>query len=249
MNAAGQRRATPVLCALALVLGAVFVLLASGVGSTPHWDAPRAAAPLPPPARPAHLPRALPLQQFALVWQKPLFSPDRRPLAHAADGGSSLGDLTLTGVILTPTLHMALLHDRNGDRQVRLRVGERLPSGDLTLVEVRARSALFDTPSGRTELKLPAGAPIDTARDKPPAAAPPVDASTRGDVRAEGIEPESAFAPQAADTSAPQAPAPTPARTQRAPAEATPSAAVRRLRETIQKRRAAQAAAAQQGVR
>ena len=46
MNAAGQRRATPVLCALALVLGAVFVLLASGVGSAPHWDAPRAAASL-----------------------------------------------------------------------------------------------------------------------------------------------------------------------------------------------------------
>ena len=245
MNAAGQRRATPVLCALALVLGAMFVLLASGLGSTPHWDPPRAAAPLPPPAQPAHLPRALPLQQFALVWQKPLFSPDRRPLAHAADGGSSLGDLTLTGVILTPALHMALLHDRNGDRQVRLRVGERLPGGELTLVEVRARSALFDTPSGRTELKLPAGAPIDTARDKPAVTAPPADASARGDVQAEGLEPESAFAPQA--TNPPATPAPSPA--QRAPAATTPSAAVRRLRETIQKRRAAQAAAAQQGVR
>ena len=235
MNAAGQRRATPVLCALALVLGAVFVLLASGVGSAPHWDAPRAAASLPPPARPATLPRALPLQQFALVWQKPLFSPDRRPLAHAADGG----------IILTPALHMALLHDRNGDRQVRLRIGERLPGGDLTLVEVRARSALFDTPSGRTELKLPAGAPIDTAKDKPPATAPPTDPSARGDVQAEGIEPESAFAPHAAGI--PATPAPSPA--QSAPPAATPSAAVRRLRETIQKRRAAQAAAAQQGVR
>jgi general secretion pathway protein N len=223
------------------VLGAGFVLLASGVGSTPHWDAPRAAAPLPPPARPANLPRALPLQQFALVWQKPLFSPDRRPLAHAADGGNNLGDLTLTGVILTPALHMALLHDRNGDRQIRLRVGERLPGGDLTLVEVRARSALFDTPSGRTELKLPAGAPIDT-KGKPPAP-PAADASARGGVQAEGIEPESAFAPRAANTPA------TPAPAQRAPAAATPSAAVRRLRETIQKRRAAQAAAAQQGVR
>lgn len=239
MNAASQRRMTPLLGALIVVLGALWALLASGVGSTPHWDAPHAAAPLPPAVRPANLPRAQPLQQFALVWQKPLFSPDRKPRASAADGGSSLGDLALTGVILTPQLHMALLRDRSGDKQVRLREGERLPGGEVTLVEVRARSAVFDTASGRTELKLPAGAPID-ARDQPAAPATPADASARDGVQAEGAEPESAFAPP------PNAPvqSATPAST-----AATSSAAVRRLRETIQKRRAAQAAAAKQGVR
>ena len=240
MNAASQRRMTPLLAALIVMLGALWALLASGVGRTPHWDAPRAAAPLPPAVRPANLPRAQPLQQFALVWQKPLFSPDRKPRATATDGGSSLGDLALTGVILTPQLHMALLHDRSGDKQVRLREGERLPGGDVTLVEVRARSAVFDTPSGRTELKLPAGAPID-AKSQSAAPATPADVSARDGVQAEGAEPESAFAPPPATAPAPPA---TPT-----PGAATPSAAVRRLRETIQKRRAAQAAAAKQGVR
>ncbi|MEO7071576.1 MAG: hypothetical protein ABI300_00835 [Rhodanobacter sp.] len=235
MNAASQRRATPLLAALALVLGGVFVLLASGWGSTPHWDPPRAAVKLPPPAAPANLPRAQPLQQFAVVWQKPLFSPDRKPVAHAADGGSSLGDLTLTGVILTPELRMALLHDRNGDKQIRLRVGERLADGDFTLVEVRARSALFDTSSGRTELKLPAGAPIDTAREAAPAGGTPPDPRAAGDMQG-GIVPQRANPPEPSGMT----PTSTPAQ---------PSAAVRRLRETINKRRAAQAAAANAGVR
>lgn len=165
MNAANQRRLTPVLAAIVLALGAAFALLLGGIGRRPHWSPPRAMAPLPPAANPADLPAPLPLSRFALVWQKPLFSPDRKPVAHAADGGSNLGDLELTGVILTPGLHMALLHDKQGDRQLRLREGEALPDGSVTLVEVRARSALFDAAGGRTELKLPAGAPIDLPKD------------------------------------------------------------------------------------
>ena len=171
MNAAHQRQLTPVLAVVAVLLGALLLVLLGGVGRTAHWDAPRALAPLPPPGNPANLPQPKPLQQFALVWQKPLFSPDRKPVAHTADGGSSLGDLELTGIILTRGMHMALLHDKNGDKQVRVIEGASLPDGNITLVEVRPRSAVFDAPSGRTELKLPAGAPIDAP--KPGATADP----------------------------------------------------------------------------
>jgi len=168
MNAANQRQLTPILAAIAVLLGAVLLMLLLGIGATAHWNPPRALAPLPPAGKSDALPRPVPLQQFALVWQKPLFNPERKPVARAADGGSSLGDLDLTGIILTPSLRMALLHDRNGDKQVRLREGESLPDGSVTLVEVHPRSALFDSSAGRSELKLPAGAPIDVSRPEGP---------------------------------------------------------------------------------
>ncbi|MDE2086201.1 MAG: general secretion pathway protein GspN, partial [Xanthomonadaceae bacterium] len=105
MNAASQRRLTPVLVILALLLGMVWLALLAGVGRGVRWNAPRAAAPPRPTGRPAGLPTPLPLAEFAPVWQQSLFSPDRKPEAHAANGGSSIGDLSLTGIILTPHLH------------------------------------------------------------------------------------------------------------------------------------------------
>jgi len=161
MNAASQRRLTPVLAGIVVVVGIVLVSLMGGLGRTVHWDKARPPAVLPPSTDASNLPTPLPLENFALVWQKPLFSPDRKPIARVADGGTSLGDLSLTGIILTSGLRMALLHDKSGDREIRLREGQATPDGSVKLVEVRPRSALFDGSSGRTELKLPAGAPID----------------------------------------------------------------------------------------
>jgi len=161
MNAASQRRLTPMLAAVAVVLALVLLMLFSGVGRSVQWNPPRPLASLPPVSNASNLPTPQPLQSFALVWQKPLFSPDRKPVERIADGGTSLGDLSLTGIIITPELHMALLRDKNGDRQIRLREGESTPDGSVKLVEVRSRSALFDGSGGRTELKLPAGAPFD----------------------------------------------------------------------------------------
>lgn len=234
MNAAHQRKLTPILVAIAVLLGATLLLLLSGFGADARWDAPRAPAPLPSSGHAAGLPQPLPLQQFAMVWQKPLFSPDRKPVAHAANGGSSLGDLELTGIILTPGLRMALLHDRNGDRQIRLHEGESLPDGSVTLVEVRARSALFDAAAGRTELKLPAGAPIDEGKPGVAADAPDADAGRAEDRSGSGNV-----------IMAPPTAAPVQPRTLDHPVES----AADRLRKNIQKRRAARAAAANEGVR
>jgi len=162
MNAAAQRRLTAPLAAAVLLLGLVFLALLAGVGRGVHWAPPRAVAPLPA-QHAATLPPPVPLEHFAPVWQQPLFDPDRKPVAHAASGGGSLGDLELTGIILTPGLRMALLHNkRNGanDQELRVREGTGLPDGNWTLVEIKPRSAVFDSPSGRVELQLPAGAPI-----------------------------------------------------------------------------------------
>ncbi|MEP7186163.1 MAG: hypothetical protein ABI767_10030 [Rhodanobacter sp.] len=252
MNAAHQRQLTPALMVVAVLLGAGLLLLLSGVGRGARWDASRAMAPLPPPSNPANLPQPKPLQQFALVWQKPLFSPDRKPVAHAADGGSSLGDLELTGIILTRDLHMALLHDKNGDKQVRLKEGASLSDGSITLIEVRPRSAVFDASSGRTELKLPAGAPIDMPKADD-AATDPMNQPEAGNAMmriqaAAAAAERNARAGSANPMLLPRAQQ-SPERDQpQSPGQARESAADR-LRRTIQKRRAARAAAANEGVR
>ncbi len=237
MNAAQQRRLTPLLAALVLLLGIGLLLLFGGVGRRVQWAPPRPLAPLPPAGNSAaELPRPQPLSEFALVWQQPLFSPDRKPIARAADGGSNLGELELTGIILTPTLRMALLRDKSGHRELRLREGQSLPDGSVKLVEIRPRSALFDSAAGRTELKLQAGAPIDQPRS-----GPVNEAGARGSPGGAmmQIEPGATPAPM---------PAP-PAGTTVPPMQRPlPASVLDRLRQNIQRRRAARAAATHQGV-
>ena len=219
MNAAGQRRLTPILTLALAVAGGFWLALLGGWGSRPRWSPVAPAVPAPVADRAAPLPPPTPRSQFAVIWQRPLFDPERRPVAQAVQGGS-IGELQLTGVILTPTLQIALLHDRQGDRQLRLHRGESAPGGQATLVEVRPRSAVFDTTQGRVELHLPAGAPIDAnAPAAPPDAAPA----------------EPAAAPASNVPAAGSAP------------DDTQAQRIRALRQTIQKRRAAQAAAVHEG--
>ncbi|TBR36642.1 MULTISPECIES: general secretion pathway protein GspN [Dyella] len=163
MNAAGQRRLTPVLAGTVIGLAVVCLVLMAGVGRGVHWDSPRTPAELPD-ARAGNLPVPVPLAQFAAVWQQPLFNPDRKPVTRAAKGGANLGDMQLTGIIMTPGLRMALLHAKGGDSDIRVREGETLPDGSWKLVELKPRAAVFESGSGRTELELPAGAPIDAPK-------------------------------------------------------------------------------------
>lgn len=236
MNAASQRRLTPVLVILALLLGALWLALLAGFGRGVHWDAPRAAALPPASGKHAGLPTPLPLAEFAPVWQQSLFSPDRKPEAHAASGGSSLGDLALTGIILTPQLHMALLHDKNGNKELRLREGQSLPDGSLSLVEVKPRSVILDSAQGRTELKLPAGAPIDAAKAVPAMAAEPA-AAPQGDAEAFGAATAQPVVPMAQGASRPEPPQYTPQQLDR----------LRKLKAAILQRRAASQAANHEG--
>lgn len=165
MNAAVQRRLTPIYGAAVLCFGVILLTLLFGVGRGVSWNPPRATPKLPA-AHNVPLPVPPPLQSYARVWEHPLFSPDRKPIVtNSGSEGVSLGDLKLTGIILTPDLHMALLGPTNskadGNEEVRVREGTTLPDGNWKLIKVLPRSAIFASPTGRTELKLPAGAPID----------------------------------------------------------------------------------------
>ncbi len=240
MNAKAQHRLTPALVVLALVLTAVWFALLAGFGQGVRWHAPRTPASLPAARTLAAAPTVHPVAEFAPVWQQSLFSPNRKPEAHAANGGSALGDLQLTGVIITPRWHMALLHDKTSGRELRLHQGERMPGVDVTVVEVLPRSVIIDSAQGRTELKLPAGAPIDVAKGAPDArGAPP---------------------PPAPSSSAPSVPGAasmqrvTPAIGQDAPRPSPPPAysaqqleRLRKLKAAVLQRRAADAATTPEG--
>ena len=167
MNAAAQRRLTPVVGIAVAVFGVALLSLMFGAGRRVSWAPPRPVPPLPA-VRAVNLPTPPPLQSYAQTWEQPLFIADRKPIVTQSGGseGVSLGDLQLTGIILTPALHMALLGPTNSkggdeDKQVSVREGSTLPDSTWKLIQVLPRSAIFASPSGRTELKLPAGAPID----------------------------------------------------------------------------------------
>lgn len=175
MNADAQRRLTPALGGIAAVFGVIFLTLLTGVGRGVSWGPPRPATPLPA-SHDQGLPPPIPLNQFSAVWTQPVFNADRKPSMRTAAGGASLGDMQLTGIILTAPLHMALLRDKSGEHEVRVREGDALPDGSWRLVELNPRAAVFESSSGRTELELPAGAPIDMPKadtNAPPSNPPP----------------------------------------------------------------------------
>jgi general secretion pathway protein N len=166
MNAAGQRRLTPVLAAIALALGATAAAFAMGIGQGVRWNDPAAPEALPP-LRAAAMPPTSPLNRYAEVWQRPLFMADRKPAAVADtdDSSSNIGDLELTGIIMTSGLHMALLRDRGKDMTVRVKEGTALADGHWTLASLTPRSAIFDNGGERRELTLKVAAPEALAKD------------------------------------------------------------------------------------
>jgi general secretion pathway protein N len=160
VNAAGQRRLTPVLAIVAIVLAAFLVSLLMGVGRGVRWDAAGTPEPLPA-ARPVAMPPPTMLARFAEVWQRPLFMADRKPVAvaEAGDDTGNIGDLELTGIIVTPGLHMALLRDKSKDSTVRVKEGSALGDGHWTLASLSPRSAVFESGGERRELTLKVAAP------------------------------------------------------------------------------------------
>ncbi len=254
MRAASQRRLTPMLVLAAVVIGTLLLVLLLGLGRGVHWDEAHAPTPLPPARSGVKMEPPTPLEHYAAVWQKPLFDPSRKPTASAAQA-TSVGDLELTGVIITHTLKMALLREKNtdgsepdngknGHTDLSVIEGKELPNGGWTLAEVHPRSVLFDSPQGRVELKLPAGAPITASKNDPDAQGKPGAAEvTRGgsqlpsddagssDSGRGGLSPESERQrPRQSDA-------------------ALQNERLQRIRAAIQKRRAEQSAPATEGER
>ena len=240
MNAVGHQRLAPWLVGACAVTGAALLVFLAGVGRHVAWNDVPGAAEEAHAAHAAVMPETMPLASFAEVWQRPLFAADRKPGAVAATGDTvSLGDLQLTGIILTPTLKMALFRSTSGDKQVRVKEGAALPDGRWTLATLGPRSATFDNGGERKELTLVTARPDALAKSPENAAA--------------GQQPPIAGQPPAAVEAGPDT------RTVENPPQPPPSddpgseAAQRRaridaLRAAVQRRRAEQQATQQQQV-
>jgi general secretion pathway protein N len=162
MNAADRRRLTPSLGIVAAVLLLILVALWLGLARGAHWHDKAAPPKLPPLGTNLPAPTVPPLDQYAEVWQHPLFNPSRTPEAAAGNGDEATGDLQLTGVIMLPNLKMAILHDKTNNKDYRIIEG-RASRGGPALVELHPRSAVVDTSGSRVNLQLIPGPSPDTS--------------------------------------------------------------------------------------
>ena len=122
-------------------------------------DDPSLLQPLPQ-IRPSPPDRLGPLSQYAEIGARPLFAEDRRPhpfslQPEASDDESNAFDYVLTGVLISPQLHMAIVQPSQGGESVRIKLGEaaeELPA--WRLVDLDPRRAVFEGAQGRKSLDL-----------------------------------------------------------------------------------------------
>ena len=115
------------LLGLAGLLGLLMAVILSSIGDAPRW-LPEAPAHAPPSVNVQAAP-TLALQDLASTWQAPLFSPDRRPdRVVGKTRVASLANLTLSGIMITGNLQMAMLKQAGGP-PLTVRLGQTLPNG------------------------------------------------------------------------------------------------------------------------
>lgn len=115
------------LLGLAGLLGGLMAVILSSIGDEPQWlpEAPVCAHP----ATQVQVAPNVPLDNLAATWQAPLFSPDRSPDRRVGKAQvSSLANLTLSGILITGNLQMAMLKQADGPA-LTIRLGQTLPNG------------------------------------------------------------------------------------------------------------------------
>jgi general secretion pathway protein N len=166
MNVRVARLTTTVLGAVCGVLLVTALLQYAGLGRGYRWapDDPAGAPPLPGGAadeKPLRLP---PATAFAEVNLHPLFNEDRKPTPIDESGASDESaapqsplNVTLTGIVSTSTVKIAMVQDKARNQPVALKVGMPLEGEQAgwTLVEVKPRSVVFRSAANeRAEIEL-----------------------------------------------------------------------------------------------
>ena len=150
---------------LTLLLGAVclwalsvLVLALAGLGSRfPASTDTIQPPPLPNVSLTRSKSRLGPLTDYLEVGERPLMTADRRPAPQmAVDGEAGTADLdvTLTSVLITPSLRLAILTDNKDGGSRRVRVGETVEGSNWRLVQLEPRSAVIEGPTGQRTLDL-----------------------------------------------------------------------------------------------
>jgi len=115
------------LLGIAGLLGLLMAVILSSIGDEPQW---LPAAPLATqPSANLQTPPTVALADLAGTWQAPLFSADRSPdRAVGKAQVTSLSNLTLSGIMITGNLQMAMLKQADGP-PLTVRLGQSLPNG------------------------------------------------------------------------------------------------------------------------
>lgn len=165
------------LCLWALCL---LILALSGLGSRfPAVASAGKPPPLPTVSLTRSVSRLSAMADYLEVGERPLMNLTRRPVAQSAvDGEAGAADLdvTLTSVLITPRLQLAILTDNKDGASRRVRVGETVQGSNWRLVQLDPRSAVIEGPSGQRTLELrvfdgrsgEAPTPMATANDGEP---------------------------------------------------------------------------------
>ena len=97
-----------------------------------------------------------PLANYLEVGARPLLNADRRPELVAASGAGSGTDLdvSLTSVLMTPSLQMVILTGNQDGKSRRVRLGEVAEGSNWRLIRLEPRRATFERPSGEITLEL-----------------------------------------------------------------------------------------------
>lgn len=165
MNVRFARLTTTALGAVCGVLVVAALLQYAGVGRGYGWapDDPESMPQLPGGAvddKPLKLP---PESAFAEVDRHPLFNEDRMPTpVDASAGGDEVAvvsplNITLTGIVSTSAVKIAMVQDKARNQSVALKVGMPLEGDQAgwTLVEVKPRSVVFRNASNeKSEVEL-----------------------------------------------------------------------------------------------
>lgn len=165
MSIASQRLPTLLLGAFALWSLLVAIVVYSGLGARyslhpddasrvpelPQLDLSRAQTPLGA------------LDEYAQVGERPLFNADRRPIplpeaAGDADQPAPAAplDVVLTSVILSGDVKIAIFLDKKSNKSTSVRLGGSLEGEQAgwKLIELGARKAVFEGPTGRSDVEM-----------------------------------------------------------------------------------------------
>lgn len=147
-------------------LVALVVYAGLGARFTLHPDDAGLASPVPAVDLERAETRLAPIEEYAVVGQRPLFNADRQPLPDDAETGEEGEgeeqtaaqplDVTLTSVILTGEVSIALLVDNKTKESQSVRVGASLEGeqSGWKLAQLEPRRAVFEGPTGRHEVEL-----------------------------------------------------------------------------------------------
>jgi len=226
----------------------LLVLALAGLGSRVAPPSGVAAPPaLPKVSLTATASRLGPWDNYAEVGSRPLLNEQRRPMAvamAASGGGSDELDVTLSSVLITSRLKMAILTDNKDAGTRRVRLGELVEGSNWRLVALEPRRAVLEGASGQRTLELRV---FDGQSGQPPT---PVAANAEADAAATPARVVTSPAPTPPPAPVAQAVPPPPMVKKPDPNQMSQEEQVEAIRRRIEARRAqmraeAEAAAAQ----